>query len=165
MPLTASIEIPPETASYTYDVRSIAAGGANRFRIMVGEALTQYAEAYLRPAFPAGDDLKIGITIESFSVHDFEAHIDARFAVSRDGQVVFNEKYEANGTGYFAQTAWGGVFAMKPSMRKTTNEALRSLFEQFLDDVHASADDLDGEVENDLEKGSDRSRSGASLEN
>lgn len=26
---------------------------------------------------------------------------------------------------------------MKSSMRKTTNEALRSLFEQFLADVHA----------------------------
>ena len=63
----------------------------------------------------------------------------ARFAVRKRGQVIFNRKYHAYGNGYFARTAFGGAFAMKSSMRATTDEALRSLFEQFLTDVNAKS--------------------------
>ena len=121
---TATLDVPAESASYVYDVRSFAAGAGNRWRIEVGKALVMYAEAYLRPVFPEGDDLRIHITIEAFDVKGFEAHIDGRFAVFRGTDLVFGEKYHGNGTGHFAQTAWGGAFAMKSSMRKTTNEAL-----------------------------------------
>jgi hypothetical protein len=132
---TATIDVPGESASYVYDVRSFAAGVGNRWRIEVGDALVKYAEAYLRPVFPEGDDLRIHITVEGFDVRGFESHIEGRFTVSRGSEIVFNEKYHGQGVGHFAQTAWGGAFAMKSSMRKTTDEALRSLFEQFLADV------------------------------
>jgi hypothetical protein len=138
LPISSTLEISEETAAFTYDVRSLAAGGGNRWRIMVGEALVQYAEAYLRPVFPQGGDISISVSIESFDVHDFEAHINARFTVSGEGESLFDKRYHANGKGYFARTVWGGAFAMKSSMRNTTNEALRSLFEQFLSDVDAS---------------------------
>ena len=158
LPISARLDIPPETAKFTYDVRSAAAGAANRFRILVGEALSQYAKAYLRPVFPEGDDVSIGIKIEGFDVRDFEAHIDVQFSVVRNGQGVFKRKYHANGTGYFAQTAWGGVFAMKSSMRKSTDEALRSLFEQFLEDVNSEysgwvIEDLEVPIEDTVEPG------------
>jgi hypothetical protein len=132
---TATIDVLEPSANYVYEVRSFAAGFGNRWRIDVGDGLVQYAEAYLRPVFPEGDDLRVQITIEGFDVRDFEAHVDARFAISRESEIVFNRKYHAQGVGHFAQTAWGGAFAMKSSMRKTTDEALRSLFEQFLTDM------------------------------
>jgi len=135
IPISAQIEIPDKTRKMTYDVRSAAAGGANRFRIPVGQTLAQYADAYLKPAFQAGDDVNIQINVESFHVKDFEAHIDAQFLVTRGSASVFDKRYHANGTGHFAQTAFGGAFAMKSSMRKTTDEAMRSLFEQFLADA------------------------------
>jgi hypothetical protein len=138
LPISAAVEISEETSALTYDVNSFAAGAANRWRILVGEALVQYAEAYLRPVFPQGDDVSISVSIQSFDVHDFEAHIDAQFTVSREGEILFEKRYHTYGKGYFAQTVWGGAFAMKSSMRKTTDEALRSLFERFLSDVGAS---------------------------
>ena len=116
-------------------LKSGTAGAANRWRILVGEALVRYAEAYLKPVFSEGDDVSISISIEHFHVHDFEAHIVGRFVVRRDGLPVFEEGYRAHGRGYFARTFWGGAFGMKSSMRETTDEALRSLFEQFLGDV------------------------------
>jgi hypothetical protein len=72
--------------------------------------------------------------------------------VSRERESVVDQRYEANRKGYFAQTVWRGAFAMKPSMQRTTDEALRSLFEQFLGDVVASSagwliEVLDGPVE------------------
>lgn len=135
VPVSAQIEIPDETRKMTYDVRSAAAGAANRFRIPVGKTLVQYADAYLPSAFQTGEDINIQITVEDFQVKNFEAHIDARFLVTRDSASVFDKSYHASGIGYFSQTAWGGAFAMKSSMRKTTDEAMRSLFEQFLADA------------------------------
>jgi hypothetical protein len=41
VPVSAQIEIPDETRKMTYDVRSAAAGAANRFRIPVGKTLVQ----------------------------------------------------------------------------------------------------------------------------
>jgi len=153
LPVSARIEIPAQSAQFTYDVHSAAAGAANRFRILVGEALVQYADAYLLPVFPDGDEVSIRITIEGFDVHDFEAHIDARFSIAQEEEtLLFDKKYHASGIGHFAQTALGGVFAMKSSMRKTTDEALRSLFEQFLADVTVQyggwvSEDLDVSIE------------------
>lgn len=135
IPINGRLEVPRQTADYTYDVRSAAAGYGNRFRIHVGKALAQYAKAYIDPVFVGKDNSIIRIVIENFDVHDFEAHIDASFLIEIENEMVFNKKYHANGTGYFAQTLWAGVFAMKSSMRKTLNEALRSLFEQFLEDA------------------------------
>ncbi len=48
---------------------------------------------------------------------------------------MLNRVYHGEGVGHFAQTALGGAFAMKSSMRKTTNEAMRNLFEQFREDL------------------------------
>lgn len=146
--LTAQLEFPPETAGYTHVVRSAAAGIGNRFTILVGETLVQYGGAYLRPVFPEGNDATIRIEIESFDVRSFEARIRARFTVTQDGGETFAKSYDAAGKGHFAQTVWGGAFAMKSSMRKTTDEALRSLYEQFLADVrprygHRAAPRLD----------------------
>ena len=135
IPVAARVEIPDSTRKMTYDVRSAAAGAANRYRIPVGKTFAQYADAYLTPAFETGDDLAIRVSVESFLVKDFEAHVDARFLVTRGSTNVFDKRYRANGTGYFSQTAWGGAFAMKSSMRKTTDEALRSIFDQFLADA------------------------------
>jgi hypothetical protein len=135
LPVSAEISIPEQTAQYHYDVSSATAGFANTFRIAVGPALVQYAEAFLRPVFKDGDDIVIEIVIKGFDVHDFEAHIDAQFIVTKDGFDVFDNVYHASGQGYYARTLWGGAFAMKSSMRETTHEALASLFRQFLNDA------------------------------
>ena len=59
VPVPASLDISAETAAFTYDVRSGAAGVANRWRILVGEALVQYADAYLRPVFPQAKTFRL----------------------------------------------------------------------------------------------------------
>jgi len=137
IPIRAQIEIPPETAAFTYEVRSAAAGIGNSWTIEVGAALTQYANAYLETPLSNGVPAVVNITIESFDVHDFEAHADVRFAVKMADRIPFSQVYHGKGVGYFSQTVWGGAFAMKSSMRKTTNEALRSVFNQFMSDARA----------------------------
>jgi Short C-terminal domain len=110
------------------------AGVANTWTIDVGSALAQYADAYISAAFPKGSDAVIRIDLEKFDVHDFEAHCDVRFTMTREGSPALQKTYHGEGFGYAAQVVWGGPFAMKSSMRQTTDEALRSAFQQFLKD-------------------------------
>jgi hypothetical protein len=128
----ASVTYPPATAAYTHSVRSFAAGIGNSFTIPVGQVLQEYGAAYLGPAFPAGPELGIEVAIDFFEVEGFKAQIRATFSVTRDGEPRFKQQYQAVGNSYFTRTLFGGAFAMKSSMRRTTDDALRSLFEQFL---------------------------------
>jgi hypothetical protein len=137
--LPAHVLIPPETAQAEYTVTSGMAGGANRWTIAVGQAIVAYANAYLPSAFPSGDAATVRIDLGHFDVHDFEAHVDLRFAVVTPGGTLFQQTYTAAGKGYAARVVWGGAFAMKSSMRKTTDEALRACFEHFLDDARGLA--------------------------
>jgi hypothetical protein len=137
--LPAHIVIPPETAQAQYDVRSGMAGVANRWTIAIGPAIVDYANAYLPSAFPTGDAATVRVDLEHFDVHDFEAHVALRFAVLTPKGTLFQQTYTEAGKGYAARVVWGGAFAMKSSMRKTTDEALRACFEHFLADARGLA--------------------------
>jgi hypothetical protein len=138
IPYRASLTFPAETAAYTHSVRSWAAGIANSFQIRVGEQLQNYGHAYLDTAFLTGPELRIDIRVNDFDVAQFAAFIDATFTVQRSGNQVFQKQYVAKGGSYGGRTLLGGVFAMKSSMRRTTDDALRSLYEQFLADAGAA---------------------------
>ena len=135
----ARVEIPPETAQAEYVVHSAMAGAGNRWTIAVGQAILDYADAYLPSSFPPGGATIVRIDLVHFDVHDFEAHVDLRFAVVSNGGTVFQQTYSAAGKGYAARVVWGGAFGMKSSMRRTTDEALRACFEQFLHDAQGLA--------------------------
>jgi hypothetical protein len=133
--LAGTVDVPPATANATYDVHSAMAGGANTWTLEVGAAIVQYAQAYLGEAFQRGGDATIRVELTSFTVHDFEAHADMRFVVLRGATTVAEKTYQCHGEGYAARVVWGGAFAMKSSMRKTTDEALRDCFTRFLADA------------------------------
>ena len=137
IPVAATIDIPPTTAAFQYVVRSGMAGGANSWTIEVGGAIVQYADAYLSNAFDKGSGVTVQIDMQHFDVHDFEAHCSLQFTVHRGSAAVFQKTYEGQGVGYAARVIWGGAFAMKSSMRRTTDEALRSIFTQFITDAQA----------------------------
>ena len=139
IPVAAKVDVPPATANYEYVVRSLMAGGANTWTIEVGKAIVQYADAFLSPAFLKGDQVTVQIDLQSFEVHDFEAHCSVQFTVRRGDAGIFQKTYTSQGVGYAARVVWGGAFAMKSSMRRTTDEALRSVFQQFLTDAHAQS--------------------------
>jgi hypothetical protein len=139
LPLAATVRVSERTASYVYAANSFMAGGANQWDIEVGQAITQYADAYLAHAFEPGSDASVDIDLADFDIHDFEAHAAILFAVHRRDAELLRKTYECKGEGYAARVVWGGAFAMKSSMRQTTDEALRSCFAQFLADARAQA--------------------------
>jgi hypothetical protein len=133
IPVAATVVVPPATSQFTYDVRSGLAGGANTWTVHVGDAVAKYADAYLRPAFLAGDDVTIQVELRDFDVRDMGAKPVMHFTVHDAGGVsLFDQTYECDAPGHFAQVFWGGAFAMKSALRKTTDRALRSCFDRFV---------------------------------
>jgi hypothetical protein len=135
IPARARIQVTPHGASYTYEVKSRAAGSLKPHTIYLGEALVRYSEAYLQSAFEEGDDLVITIHVADFDVEDFGARLVLRFEVMNEAHLVFTREYQGKGLGYFAPVAFGGGAFMKSSMRKTTDEALRRVLLDFLADA------------------------------
>jgi hypothetical protein len=133
--MSATVSIPPKTANHVHIVRSGLAGFANTWDINVGEAIVDYSKAFFVNAVTPGQDSVIQIDLVSFDVRDFEARCQLSFTIQREGRDVFHKSYQGKGLGYAARVVWGGAFAMKSSMLKTTDEALRSIFGQFLQDV------------------------------
>lgn len=133
IPVGATVVVPPATAAFTYDVHSGLAGAANTWTLHVGEAVASYADAYLRPAFLSGDAVTIRVELLAFEVKDMGARPDLRFTVrDRAGASLFDETYECDAPGHFGQVFWGGAFAMKSALRKTTDRALHDCFERFV---------------------------------
>ena len=137
----ATVSIPEKTANHIHAVRSFLAGYAHSWEINVGEAIVNYSKAFFASAITPGQDYGIQIDLLSFDVRDFEAHCQLQFTIRRDGRDIFQKSYMGKGLGYAARVVWGGAFAMKSSMRKTTDEALRSIFDQFLQDLAARKQD------------------------
>ena len=136
IPVGARPLLPDETRRRVYVVRSGMAGIANSWTIEVGDAVTKYADAYLTHAFDPGDALTIRIDVVAFEVQGFAATTDLKFTVTdRAQQAVFQRDYRGVGKGRATGVVWGGAFAMKAAMRQTTDEALRSCFDQFLIDA------------------------------
>jgi hypothetical protein len=130
------VEVPSATATAIGEVHSFQGGNCV---IEVGHAIVQYADAYLANAFMPGNDLTVRVELDAFSVHDFEAHADMRFTVLRGSSQLFQKTYQCMGAGYAARVIFAGGFAMKSSMRKTTDEALRQCFGRFLIDAKAES--------------------------
>ena len=135
IPAPARIELTSRAASFTYEVKSRAAGRSKPYSIYLGEALVRYSEAYFQPAFEEGDDLVITIHLVEFWVESFEARLGLRFEVTNAAHPVFTREYRGRGRGHFAPVAFGGGAFMKSSMSRTTDEALRQVLLDFLADA------------------------------
>lgn len=137
MDLTAKIDTPPATAASKRTIRSGMAGVANSWTVDIGDAVVKYAAAYLSEAFPPGDDVTVRVDLIDYKVEGFAATTDLRFVVTDADRVLFDRNYRCVGDGYGGRVVLGGAFAMKSAMRRTTDDSLRSCFEQFLVDARA----------------------------
>jgi len=128
IPVKARIEIPERTRNYTISFRSWAAGVANRWKVMVGDAVVRYSDAYVPSLFPAGDDVRVLIEVVDFKVRDFRSIADMKFTVSKQGKNLFSKAYHSEGTSRAGAAVWGGVFAMKGVVSSTMHEVFKDIF-------------------------------------
>jgi hypothetical protein len=139
IPIPAQCVILPATADYVFGMHI---GIFHQYNFTVGKALKQYSEAYIAAAFPAGKDIAVQVDIVNYQLDTFFWHTNAvatcdiRFAVSRNGKILFDKTYHGQGNPR-PDSDTGTVFTMGPIFRHTTDEALRNVFNQFLTDAQA----------------------------
>lgn len=141
VPIRAALRLPPETRNYQYSIRSWTTGIANRWTVMVGDAVVKYSDAYMPALFQEGEDATVRIDVLGFQVQEFRAIADLRFTVGKDGDVWFSRVYNGQGQSRAGAAFWGGVFAMKAVISSSIHEAMRSIFDQFAADVRAGYKD------------------------
>lgn len=104
---------------------------AGAFTVLVGEAVAQYAHAYLTPAFQAGDELTVTVRGDRVSEQNYQVSVALEFRVSRGGHEVFKRVYDETGPGNY----WNALGNPEGALRESTNVALRSVFKQFLSEA------------------------------
>jgi hypothetical protein len=135
VPLSARIDIPEATRDYTMAFRCWSGGIGNRWKVLVGDSVVKYADAYLPSLFPQGDDVQVRIDVVDFKVQGFRSIADLQFTVADGGRELLRRTYHGEGASRAAGVTWGGAFAMKGMVSSTTHEAMEQIFSQFRDDV------------------------------
>jgi len=141
-PVAAKIDVPEKTAAYEKVVRfshvSVSPYYSRTYSfatVKVGEAVSQYAEAYLGRVFPRGDDVTVRVDLLTYAVAGLEATTRLRFTVTSGQRVLFQRDYDGMGTSHRG-IALAVLDAGKMStVRQTSEESLRSCFEQFIADA------------------------------
>jgi hypothetical protein len=139
IPVETKVDVPEKTATYEKVVRftsfSPAPFPSQTFSfatVKVGEAVSQYAEAYLGRVFPRGDDVTIRVDLLTYAVAGLEATTRLRFTVTSGPRVLLQRDYSGIGT-----SNWGTALVGRKTsaVRQTSEESLRSCFEQFIADA------------------------------
>lgn len=118
--IPATIQVPQGSASFVQQ--------AGLFKILLGEAVVRYSEAYLRRAFPPGDDVLVSVEIADASEVNYQVTVALKFIVSRGDRQVFQESLTATGPGNY----WNAMGDPEAALRESANVALRTIFKQFL---------------------------------
>lgn len=132
--LKGNLNIPDSTANYLHTFRSFSTGLAYRYTVDVGEALVTYANYYIdTEESDTGNILEI--TIEHFVIQNAVANLTTKFVITdKYERVIFEETYITNGQKHIM--SWG----INSLLRKTTDDALSSAFEQFSLDIFEEND-------------------------
>jgi len=134
IPLTVLVEVSPTVAGQVYTYESPLTGDA-QWLVPVGEEVKRYADAYLLSTFSTGEEVVIAINLISFDVTNGQATCDVCFSVRRGEEVLFERTYHGEGSTHALKLALAGSLVMEEVLRESADGALRSVFQQFLDDA------------------------------
>ena len=147
IPAHAGLYLEPEIVSATYSFRSWAAGIGNRWTVLYGERIQKYARVYLDAAFQSFGELS---SIDTGFDGDVLVHINrADYRVARQaghvtlgvvvlgssGKELFRKDYSSSGPSGMGKVFVGGVFAQKSATRSSTDEAMKVVLLELIDDI------------------------------
>ena len=147
IPARVGLYVEPEITGATYSFRSWASGIANRWTVPYGARLREYSVAYLAAAFQGFSELRtlemvfdgdalVYIDRADYSVAAQAAHLTIGVEV-RDGSgnELFRRDYSSRGWSGTGVVFAGGVFAQKGVTRSSTNDVMKSVLLELIDDL------------------------------
>ena len=135
IPYEASLRFPADTGSLVYDLPNQSSGPTTVYVIPVGELIQNYAHDYIGTAFAGAQPVEVDIRIDEFRVRNYRAFVAASFEVKRQDRVVFGESYSAAGRPQQPPEDWESGMEVRQRVDLTTDQAMRSIFSQFLRDA------------------------------
>lgn len=137
IPYAATVTFPSTTSSYVYDLPRQGGGPVTVYAVPVGDMIQSYANDHIYTAFTGGPTVSIDISVDEFRVRDYRASMGSAFEVKREGRTVFEKRYTASGGRYLQNEDWMGPLEARNDIDRSIDEAMRSIFEQFLSDARA----------------------------
>jgi hypothetical protein len=146
---TAVAVIDQQTIDNKVKISSFMTGIANNWEVEPGDMLRQVADIELPQMFStyefstrdrappgSGPGVVIGLTIPSYSFANFHASVTVNaITKARDGHLLFEKSYQAEGAMQGGKMFWGGAFGMKSAIRQSSLDAYKQIFAQLRTDL------------------------------
>jgi hypothetical protein len=148
-PASVVAVIDQETLTRKVRIKSWMTGIANNWEAEPGDMLKQVADIELPQMFSAyefsvrdrappgsGPGIVLALSIPSYDFADFHATIMVNAVTKgRDGQLLFEKSYRAEGATQGGKMFWGGAFGMKSAIRQSSLDAYKQIFTQMRGDL------------------------------
>jgi hypothetical protein len=130
-------------------VHSFMTGIANNWEAQPGDMLKQVADIELPQMFSTyafsakeqappgtGPGVVLIMTIPSYEFADFHATISVKaLSKTREGQLLFEKTYKAEGATQGGKMFWAGAFGMKSAIRQSSLDAYKKIFAEMRGDL------------------------------
>ena len=142
---SVSLYIAPGIVPSEYSFRAFGSGIAHSWVVDYGTRVQEYAVQYLADAFgsvnevdePTSDSqANVSISDVTYSISNQAAHVTLAASVTDEvGEQILSERYQARGWSGVGAVLGGGPFAQTGVTRSSTDQALKEIFLQLVDDL------------------------------
>ncbi len=150
------VVVDEETANAEYDFRSFMTGAANKWVVEYGKMLTQFADMELTQlvseyerkmeyseSVSASKNLTLVLTIPEYVFKDFKAQMTLKADLYKEGKtLVFSREYQSKGNSELAKMYFTGAFGQKSSVRQSSLDTFKEIFEQLRSDLIQSYEQM-----------------------
>jgi len=137
--LNVGYNIDQESMEMQYIFKSFTAGGG---LVMPGLMLKDYLETNAQQAFNSlkadpeeTQPVQLKFHINSYTFEDFMAHVDLHVSAYRNGSLLFEKNYKAEGQKQAGKMFWGGAWAQRHAVHQSTQTALDSIMNALAGDL------------------------------
>lgn len=148
-PASVVAVIDQDTLTRKVRIKSWMTGIANNWEAEPGDMLKQVADIELPQMFSvyefsvrdrappgSGPGVVLALAIPSYDFADFHATITVNATANgRDGKLLFEKAYRAEGATQGSKMFWAGAFGMKSAIRQSSLDAYKQIFAQMRGDL------------------------------
>jgi len=145
--LQSNYAMTEETESNRYEFRAFVSGYANLWVVEFGKILDQTLQSQdVQNAFGRLTKSALGANGASgnlllfelvrYEFTDFGAHVELKISLRKNGTVVLNKTYQADGRTQGHKMFWGGAFSTKNAIQQSTKAAIDDILRNLILDIN-----------------------------
>lgn len=134
------------TINHHYEFRAASVGYAHLWIVEFGKILDETLKSKdVQSAFgrlskidseASNKGYFILFDLENYEFKNYQAFISLKISLTKDGNVIFDKTYKADGKSQGGKMFFGGPFAMKNATQQSTKLALDQILRAFIEDIN-----------------------------